>query len=90
MLRTLKLNAIISDSKNRRPQNYVGRRPKMGGPGSMESKMQLLAMNLLFRARRDVPMCGIETVRHVDSTGINRLAVRLQKLYFMKPLFLKM
>ena len=27
--------------------------------------------------------------KHVDSTGLNRLAVRLQKLHFMKPLFLK-
>ena len=30
----------------------------------------------------------IETVTHVDFTGVNGLAVRLQKLRFMKPLFL--
>ena len=27
--------------------------------------------------------------KRVDSTGINRLALRLQKLHFMKPLFPK-
>ena len=32
-----------------------------------------------FRARSRGPVGGIETVRHVDSTSIYRLAVRLQK-----------
>ena len=35
-----------------------------------------------FRARSRGPVGGIETVRHVDSTSIYRLAVRLQKLHF--------
>ena len=48
-----------------------------------------LAMNLLFTSRRDLQTMGIETVKHVDSTGINRLAVRFQKLHFMKSVFVK-
>ena len=60
-----------------------------GGPRSIIAQMHVWAINLLFRSRRAVLIKGNEAVSHVDSIGKNRLAVRLQKLYFMKPLFLK-
>ena len=59
------------------------------GPGSIMNKMHFFAIKLPFRARSRGPVGGIDTVRHVDSTGINRLAVRLQTLHFMKSIFLK-
>ena len=78
---TLKLNALISDSKIGGLRSMLAEDQKWGGPGSMVAGMLFLAINMLFRGRRDLPLGGIETVRHVDSTGINRFAVRLQKLF---------
>ena len=85
----LKLNAAISDSKIGGLGTILAEDQKSGGAGSMGAEIQFLAMNLLFRSRRDVQTGAMDAVKHVDSTGINRLAVRLQKLHFMKSLFVK-
>ena len=84
---TLKLNAAISDSKIGGLRTMLAEDQQWGGPGSMGTNMPVLAINLLFRSRRAYLPKANETVRYVDSTGINRLAVRLQKLHFMKSLF---
>ena len=55
----------------------------------MVPKMQFSAVSQLFRSRREELSGTLQTVRHVDSTGINRLAVRRQHVHFMKSLFLK-
>ena len=57
----------------------------MRGPGSIIPNMQFLFLILSFRSRRAWLPEANETVRHEDSIGINVLAVRLQKLFFMKP-----
>ena len=62
---------------------------KWRGPRSIITNMQFLAINPQFRIRRDEPVQGMYTVKHVDFTCVNGLAVRLQTLHFMKPLFSK-
>ena len=61
----------------------------MGGPGAIITNTCFLDIKVSFWSRWVYLLGEIETVKHVDSSGINRLAVRLQKLYFMKPLFHK-
>ena len=61
----------------------------MGGPGSMVTKTCFSDITVRFWSRRWEIVGAIEPVTYVDSTGINRLAVRLQKLHFMKSLFVK-
>ena len=80
----LKLNASISDSKIGGLRTMLAEDQKWGGPGSMVKIMQFLAMNLWFTSRRACIPGGNKTVRYVDSIGINRLAVRLQKLCSIK------
>ena len=48
-----------------------------------------LSINLSFRSRRGVTVEGMGTSKRVDSTGVNGLAVRFQKLHFMKLLLVK-
>ena len=67
----------------------AGKSTKMGGPRSIMAEMQFLAIDLLFRSRRAKLPYGIGTSNHVDFIGVNGLAVRLQQLHFMKPLFVK-
>ena len=84
---TLKLNAAISAAPGPASELCWPKTKNGGGPGSIMNNMHFLAINRLFRSRRALLPQGNETVRHVDSSGINRLAVRLQKLHFMKSLF---
>ena len=60
---------------------------KWEGPRAILPNIPFLAINLLFRARSRGPVKEIGTSKRVDFTGINRLAVRLQKVYFMRPHF---
>ena len=87
MRSTLKLNAAISDEQIGGLRSMLAEDQKWGGPGSIIPNMLFLAINLWFRSRRAALLDGKATVKRVDFTGINRLAVRLQKLHFMKSLF---
>ena len=83
----LKLNAAISDNNIGGLRSMLAEDRKWGGPRSIIAGMPFLAINLLSTScRGEIPL-GIDTSKDVDSTGINCLAVRLQKLHFMKPLF---
>ena len=72
---------------NRRPQNYDGRRPKMGGGPDRWYQNAVFAISSSFWSRRALLLYAIGISKRVYFTGINRLAVCLQKLHFMKALF---
>ena len=84
---SLKLNAAISDSQIGGLRTTLAEDQKWGGPRMMVAKTQYLAMHLWFRSRTAWHSEGLDTSKRVEFTGVNGLAVRLQKLHFMTPLF---
>ena len=62
----------------------------MGGVPDDGSKNMLFGQNQKLLKPHSLDKGAIGTSKRVDSSGINGLAVRLQKLYFMKALFLKL
>ena len=62
---------------------------KWGGPGSIMTKTFLGDITVSFWSRTAWTRGAMGTTKRVDVTGINRLAVRLQKLHFTKSLLSK-